>query len=96
MKIIYNGVSLEHNPGKHHPENVMRLGPLDLEETDTVSGEELLYLVHSTDYIDNVRNACVTGRRLCEDTPASKDRGRPLCTLLVQPCRHPLPAVLRL
>jgi len=72
MDFIYNKVFLEHDPGEYHPENVLRLAPLNLDETDVASGEQFLSLVHSEDYIAKVRNACMTGKTLYEDTPVSE------------------------
>jgi len=71
MKLIYNSVFLEHDTGMH-PENKKRLLSLgELPETEITSGEKYLTLVHSEDYIDWVKDACLKGGHIDNDTIVS-------------------------
>jgi len=71
MKLIYNPVFLEHDTGMH-PENKKRLTSLgDLPISELKNGEEYLTLVHSTDYIERVKNACASGGHLDAETVVS-------------------------
>ena len=68
MELIYNPVFLEHDTGMH-PENKKRLSALgELPETELVNGEKYLGLVHTPDYIEKVKAACVTGGHIDGDT----------------------------
>lgn len=58
MELIYNKIFLEHHTGDH-PESARRLLPFaGLPDAPLVNGEELLGLVHRSDYIEKVRDAC--------------------------------------
>ena len=71
MHIIYHSVFKEHQTGSH-PENSHRLEALgDLLETEIKSGEEYLTLVHTSSYIDKVKQACARGIPLNPDTVTS-------------------------
>jgi len=72
MQLIYNSIFLEHDTGTH-PENKDRLVSLgELPETEIESGEKYLSLVHTPEYIENVKAICNEGGRLNADTIASK------------------------
>jgi acetoin utilization deacetylase AcuC-like enzyme len=71
MKFIFNDIFFEHDTGMH-PESKKRLEQFrDLSQTDIPSGEQYLSLIHSSDYIERVKNACAKGARLDEDTITS-------------------------
>ena len=71
MKLIYNKIFLEHDTGTH-PENAERLRALgDLMETEINSGERYLKLIHTGDYIERVKNACLSGQPLDPETITS-------------------------
>jgi acetoin utilization deacetylase AcuC-like enzyme len=73
MKIIYNKIFLEHDTGMH-PENKKRLEAFDnLEETEIINGEEFLTLVHTQEYIDHVKKACLNEKQLDRDTIVCKN-----------------------
>jgi acetoin utilization deacetylase AcuC-like enzyme len=72
MKIIYNKIFLDHDTGMH-PENKKRLESLgDLPETDVISGEKFLSLVHTKKYIEQVKKISETAGHLDPDTLVSK------------------------
>ena len=73
MKIIYNKIFLEHDTGMH-PENKKRLESLGkLPETEIENGEKYLELVHTKDYINLVKEACIRGKgHLDPDTVVSE------------------------
>lgn len=61
MNIIYNKIFLEHETGSH-PENKRRLMSLGkLPDSPIESGEVFLDLVHKTDYIAQIQEACACG-----------------------------------
>jgi acetoin utilization deacetylase AcuC-like enzyme len=73
MKLIYNKIFLKHDTGTH-PENKARLGAFDdLEETKVENGEKYLELVHTKEYIEQVKKACKTGAPLDADTAISSE-----------------------
>ena len=71
MKLIYNPVFLEHDTGMH-PENKKRLTSLgDLPVTELESGEKYLTLVHTPQYIQEVKKACMIGGHIDAETVVS-------------------------
>jgi acetoin utilization deacetylase AcuC-like enzyme len=70
MRTIYDPIFLEHHTGMH-PENSKRLAGLGLDEEVVPSGEQYLTLVHTGDYIRQVREACARGGHLDADTVVS-------------------------
>lgn len=70
MRTIYDPISLDHDTGMH-PENIKRLASLGLVEEVVPSGEPYLTLVHTEDYIQQVKQACVKGGHLDADTVVS-------------------------
>jgi acetoin utilization deacetylase AcuC-like enzyme len=61
MDIIFNRIFLEHDTGMH-PENRTRLDACgNLPETEIISGEEYLTLVHRADYVAYIREVCEKG-----------------------------------
>jgi acetoin utilization deacetylase AcuC-like enzyme len=71
MELIYHPVFLEHDTGMH-PETHKRLEPFaHLPASGIVSGEEVLPLVHTAEYIEKVKNACRVGAHLDPDTATS-------------------------
>lgn len=72
MKLIYNKIFLEHDTGMH-PENKSRLESLGkIPETEVKNGEKYLGLVHTKEYINQVKEACKTESSLDQDTITSK------------------------
>jgi len=71
MKLIYNKIFLEHDTGVH-PENADRLRALGkLEETEIFSGEKYLSLVHTDEYVEKVKQACLSGQPMDPETITS-------------------------
>jgi acetoin utilization deacetylase AcuC-like enzyme len=71
MKILYNKIFLEHDTGIH-PENQKRLLAYgDLPETKVRNGENYLSLVHSKEYIAQIKELCKTGGHIDADTIVS-------------------------
>src|SRR6185436_9100755 len=71
MELIYNKIFLQHENGAH-PENKNRLLSLgDLKETKLSDGIQYVELVHTKEYIERVRNACVRSLPLDADTITS-------------------------
>ncbi len=71
MEILYNSVVLQHETGMH-PESKKRLEVFtDLQETDLFDGTPYLELVHTREYIEQVRQACRFGGHIDQDTVTS-------------------------
>lgn len=71
MKLIYNPIFLDHDTGMH-PENRKRLEAFgNLPVSDIINGEEYLSLMHTPDYIQQVKDAARAGIHLDADTIAS-------------------------
>lgn len=71
MELIYNSVFLEHDTGMH-PESKKRLEPFaDLPNTPIIDGTPYLELIHSPQYIQEVRDASEQSAHLDGDTVAS-------------------------
>ncbi|MDP8226672.1 MAG: histone deacetylase family protein, partial [Candidatus Celaenobacter polaris] len=61
MQLIYNPIFLEHDTGMH-PENKKRLTSLgDLPVTEVENGKKYLTLVHTPEYIQRIKEACMIG-----------------------------------
>jgi len=61
MKLIYNPIFLEHDTGMH-PENKKRLSSLgELTVTELENGEKYLELIHTTEYIQKIRELSERG-----------------------------------
>lgn len=72
MDIIYNKIFLEHDTGMH-PENRKRLLACgDLPESKIRSGEEFLSLIHTKEYIEDIKEMCKVGGHIDPDTIVSK------------------------
>lgn len=72
MNIIYNSVFLSHDTGMH-PENKKRLEVLGaLNETEIIDGSPYLTLIHTEEYINQVKEASAKGLQLDADTKTSK------------------------
>lgn len=71
MELIYNKVFLEHDTGLH-PENKKRMEVFgSLKETILENGRKYLELVHTLNYIEQVRKACTNSIPLDADTLTS-------------------------
>lgn len=71
MKFIYTPSVLEHDTG-HHPENKKRIEAFGaLPVCDVPDGEQYLELVHDKNYIDRIKEQCIKGEALDEDTVLS-------------------------
>lgn len=71
MKLIYDPVFMQHDTGMH-PENKKRLISLgDLPTSDIPFDESIIELVHSSAYIDHVKEYAKHGRPLDNDTVTS-------------------------
>jgi len=69
MKLIYNKIFLEHTTPPGHFENRKRLESLgNLTETDIISGEPFLELVHTKAHIEKIREACKFSEMIDADT----------------------------
>jgi acetoin utilization deacetylase AcuC-like enzyme len=76
LHLIYNPIFLEHDTGMY-PENKKRLSSLtDLPEQEIINGEKYLQLVHTPEYIEQIRQACQKGGYLDEDTIVSPESFR--------------------
>jgi len=72
MKLIYNKIFLEHDTG-NHPENKERLKYFyDLKDSEIKNGEEFIELVHSKDYINQIKECSSNGISIDPDTILSK------------------------
>jgi len=72
MDIIYHPIFLEHDTGMH-PESRKRFDCFPkLDASDFPSGEGFLTLVHTSEYIQKVKEACAAGMPLDHDTMTSK------------------------
>lgn len=65
MKLLFNHTFLDHNIGSAYEGSYRLKDFSDLENTDT-HGEEFLQLVHSPDYISQIKNYCETGSSIAE------------------------------
>jgi acetoin utilization deacetylase AcuC-like enzyme len=71
MKFIFNDIFFGHDTGMH-PESHKRLEQFQgMENTELLNGEPYLELIHSKSYIENVKKACIDGKRLDQDTITS-------------------------
>ena len=69
MKLIYNKVFLEHTTPPGHFENRKRLESLGhLPETEIISGEPYLDLVHTETHIEKIKEACKNSAMIDADT----------------------------
>lgn len=72
MQLIFNEIFFEHDTGMH-PESSKRLEPFrSFDQTVIKSGEPYLRLIHSENYINEVKNACSVNARLDADTVTSQ------------------------
>lgn len=71
MPLIYHPVVLQHDTGLH-PESGKRFEAMgELPVTELIDGAPYLGLVHSKDYVRQIKSACEFGQRLDGDTPTS-------------------------
>jgi len=83
MDIFFDPIFLKHDTGAH-PENASRLN-LILDSVDKSKikkpqdGEKYLKLAHTSEYIEQVKDACEKGGYLDIDTPVSKDSFKAAC-----------------
>ena len=71
MKLLYNPIFLEHHTGMH-PESHRRLQAFNLPYCNTsLDGSPYLGLVHGSDYINQVKDACRFAAHLDQDTVTS-------------------------
>ncbi len=71
MELIYNPVFLKHQTGMH-PENGKRLEAYDhIQHTTIKDGTEYLELIHTPEYINHVKESCLSGQPLDRDTMTS-------------------------
>lgn len=71
MKLLYNPVFLKHQTGMH-PENGKRLEAFDnLTQAHIPDGTEFLTLIHTEEYIEHVRESCLSSINLDRDTVTS-------------------------
>ncbi len=71
MNIITDTIFLEHDTGMH-PENKKRLEAFaGIPSSSLINGEPYLTLIHSEEYIDQVKSLCQTGGHLDADTVVS-------------------------
>jgi len=70
MKPIFDPVCLTHDTG-NHPESASRLAGAGFAETTVDGGGEFLTLVHTTQHIRRVREACAKGIHIDDDTRVS-------------------------
>ncbi len=79
MELLYHPVSMEHDTGLH-PENHKRLEAFsELPQTEFINGESFLPLVHTPEYIAQVRHASMAGGHLDQDTITSPGSYRAAC-----------------
>ena len=68
MNLLYHPIYTQHETGMH-PESKKRISIFEgLEETPLRNGEEYLSLIHSKEYIEQVKEACKGGVGLDPDT----------------------------
>jgi acetoin utilization deacetylase AcuC-like enzyme len=72
MKLIYNKIFLKHETGMH-PENKKRLQVLRLKNSKILNGEKYLKLIHTKEYISQVKKACKKQKYLDPDTVVSSE-----------------------